>query len=68
MRGAFDFSADYGIGSRVYIDADESIVGTVIEVSFQSGRVLFQVAWMHGGASHKEYFEPFRLSDAGDRS
>jgi hypothetical protein len=65
MKEDFSFYANYGIGSRVYIDADESIVGTVIEVSFQSGRVLFQVAWMCGGASHKEYFEPFRLSDAG---
>ena len=59
------FKIALALGSRVHIDGDTSITGTVTGALWEtSGRHELNVSWMHAGTSQSAWFAPHRITVA----
>lgn len=56
------FRAEFAFGDRVHVDDDRDLIGRVVGFCWASGDgCTTKVAWMHNGAAHEGWFQPWRL-------
>lgn len=58
------FQSDIGITTKVIIDGDKSIVGTITAVIFRQAGVSYEVSYIHNGQSYSPYIEAWRVTRA----
>ncbi len=57
------FHSDYNFGDRVKIDGDMTGVVTGFCWKYDDGHTI-EVSWIHNGAPHTVWLQPWRLSNA----
>lgn len=56
------YECEFGVGDKVFMEDDPSILGRVLAVEFRGGSAMaVEVGWMHSGDARKTWFEVWRL-------
>ena len=60
-----EFESEFSFGQRVCVDQDRDLVGFVTGFLWKdSDGHSVEVSWMHNGAAHTGWFQPWRLKDS----
>lgn len=58
------FTAELGIATKVLIDGDKGMVGTITAVVFRQGSTSYEVSYIHNGQLYSPYVEAWRVTRA----